>query len=586
MLAATLLSWGQGEGYFLHTVSRGQSLYGIASMYHVSASEIVRLNPGCDSGLKAGAVLKIPQQGAASGERYHTIQAGETLYRLSVTYGIAVQRICDANPGLSSTNFRAGQVIVIPEVTAEETTAAVETPTAAVDTEQGTRNGYRCIHKVKKGDTIYSICRTYDISQEALIEANPELSDGILRKGQSVGIPYSNVSSEERTEAASAAAVIPTISTEVSPLDVSQPSSVHVAVILPFMLDQAESNDQKRMVEYYEGFLMAVDSLKRSGYSFDIQTFDARGAGNSMQSILSNPTMKKMDLIIGPSDAAQVKEVATFAQQHQIRMVIPFSSKNEEVFNNPYVYQINTPQSYLYSEVYDHFIRLFRNEKRLIFVDPQDGNHEKGEFIRGLKEELDSHRIPYQLLTLPAAEEESDDLSLLPLCSTEEENVFILTSGTSIALNKLLPYLKQLSLEAPEVKTHLFGYPEWQAYTNDYIDDFYKFDTYFYGSFYTNNLSKATHQFQNSFRKIYRRTIMNTYPKYAILGFDTGYYFLKGLSLYGKEFEENLSRVNVSPIQTSFKFERVNNWGGFVNRKVFFIHFTREHELIKMDFDR
>jgi len=30
----------------------------------------------------------------------------------------------------------------------------------------------------------------------------------------------------------------------------------------------------------------------------------------------------------------------------------------------------------------------------------------------------------------------------------------------------------------------------------------------------------------------------------------------------------------------------VNNWGGFINKKVFFIHFTKDHELIKMDFDR
>ena len=79
---------------------------------------------------------------------------------------------------------------------------------------------------------------------------------------------------------------------------------------------------------------------------------------------------------------------------------------------------------------------------------------------------------------------------------------------------------------------------------------------------------------------------MNTYPKYAILGFDTGYYFLKGLSMYGNNLEANLGKIRVSPIQTSFKFERVNNWGGFINKKVFFVHFTKGHELIKMDFDK
>ena len=31
--------------------------------------------------------------------------------------------------------------------------------------------------------------------------------------------------------------------------------------------------------------------------------------------------------------------------------------------------------------------------------------------------------------------------------------------------------------------------------------------------------------------------------------------------------------------------ERVNNWGGFINRKVFFVHFTKDFELIKLDFE-
>ena len=70
-----------------------------------------------------------------------------------------------------------------------------------------------------------------------------------------------------------------------------------------------------------------------------------------------------------------------------------------------------------------------------------------------------------------------------------------------------------------------------------------------------------------------------------MLGFDMGFYFLKGLARFGSELENNLDKVNVTPIQTGLKFERVNNWGGFINRKVFFIHFTREFELIKLDFE-
>ena len=70
-----------------------------------------------------------------------------------------------------------------------------------------------------------------------------------------------------------------------------------------------------------------------------------------------------------------------------------------------------------------------------------------------------------------------------------------------------------------------------------------------------------------------------------MLGFDTGFFFLKGLSRYGSELENNLPKMNLTPIQTGFKFERVNNWGGFINKKVFFIRLTKNFELVKLDFE-
>ena len=55
--------------------------------------------------------------------------------------------------------------------------------------------------------------------------------------------------------------------------------------------------------------------------------------------------------------------------------------------------------------------------------------------------------------------------------------------------------------------------------------------------------------------------------------------------LRGSNFEESMNQMQVTPIQTGFKFERVNNWGGFINRKVFFVNFTKNYELIKLDFE-
>ena len=169
--------------------------------------------------------------------------------------------------------------------------------------------------------------------------------------------------------------------------------------------------------------------------------------------------------------------------------------------------------------------------------------------------------------------------------SADRENIFIPTSDSNLTLIKILPQLTLLVRDQPESRVHLFGYPKWQTYTKDHIEAFFELDTYFYSSFYTNNLLPAAINFTKNYRRWYGKDMDERYPKYGMLGFDTGYFFLKGLSRYGSEFEKNMQGLNLTPIQTGFKFQRVNNWGGFINKKVFFVRFTKNYELVKLDFD-
>ena len=358
-------------------------------------------------------------------------------------------------------------------------------------------------------------------------------------------------------------------------------STIKAAVMLPFMTDgKGNRDEQTRMVEYYEGFLMAVNSLKEKGVSIDLYAYDIHNNSSSIQTILNRSELKSMDIIFGPAHPDQVKPVAEFARKNNIRLVVPFTSKGSEVFNNPAIYQINTPQSYLYSEVYEHFTRKFTTAN-VIFLDAEDGDKDKADFIKGLKEELKSKHIPFTGLK----GEHITPESLKGAMNHNMDNVFIPTSGTNVALIKLLPQLIVASRDNPDYRMQLFGYPEWQTYTHDHLASFYELDTYFYSSFYTNNLFPEAVQFSSDYRKWYSKDMLNSFPKYGMLGFDTGYFFLKGLSQYGNKLEEKLDKVAVTPIQTGFKFERVNNWGGFINRKVFFVHFTKDFELIKLDFE-
>ena len=582
--ASYAISYAQeNQSYFLHTIEKGQSLYSIASMYGVSQADIIKLNPGSDERIFIGRTLRIPRSAAnAQKETYHTIASGETLYRLTVKYNVSAKAICDANPGLSAENFRIGQVILIPSTTEAETMAPTETLSNNTVVANNNIPGpieSRCrdMHKVKRKETVFSISREYGISEAELIAANPELKgENKIKKGTFLCIPYPKAQTEQSAQLQAT----PTNSElfRENRKETERFSTIKAAVILPF-LDGVSKSESSRMVEYYEGLLMAVDSLKRTGTSIDLYTYNSGPESASLNSILGKSEMKDMDIIFGPLYQQHIEPLAEFAKKQDTRLVIPFTSKDNTVFQNPAVYQINTPQSYLYSEVYDHFVRQFPNAN-VIFIEASQGAKDKAEFIKGLKDELRNRSIPMKSLKEDVTVE-----SLKTVLRTDRENIFIPTSGSNLTLIKILPQLTLLVREQPESRVHLFGYPEWQTYTKDHLEAFFELDTYFYSSFYTNNLLPAAINFTKSYRRWYGKEMDERYPKFGMLGFDTGYFFLKGLARYGSSFEKNMQGLDLVPIQTGFKFQRVNNWGGFINKKVFFVHFTKNFELVKLDFD-
>lgn len=612
---ATLTVSAQTENYFLHTVTKGQGLYSISRMYGVTEADIIALNPGSDIVIKAGQQLRIPQkqqaqsipeQNTENGQRFHTIKTGETLYRLTVIYGLSARELCNANPGLSAENFKVGQVVTIPPksstTTAVPTEQKVTQPNPLVtsqqsedfiekDTTKSTAN-CRTEHYVKRRENIYRISRMYGITELELINANPELRNRKLRRGETLCIPYPKGEAPQTPQLEPSdneepqTAPTPTPSNESlfaeSKEEAKEIEQIKAAIILPFLLDGSNlNNDQPKMVEFYEGFLLALDSLKKDGVSVDLHLYDSGNEQQSIDSILNLPEMRNMNIIFGPVYEKHIAEAAAFADTTGIRLVIPFERDVEAVFTNPHIYQVNTPQSYFYSEVYDHFFHQFPHPNVIFFDSPGE---QEDEMIAGFKQELANRNATYTTLIADTATNKDVIRSHFAL---DSENILVMTSKKSGALNNMMPVFQLLVRDTATTKfdVHLFGYPEYQVYTNNHLASFYEIDTYFYTSFYTNNLLPQAINYHKKYRRIYSKEIVNRYPKYAILGFDIGYYFLKALHLYGTDIENRLSEMSYIPIQTGFKFERVNNWGGFINRKVFFVHLSKEYELQKIDFD-
>ena len=599
----------QGEGYFLHTITKGQGLYSISRMYGVTEADIIKLNPGSEVVIKAGEQLRIPQTKkgqaltevapvSATGERFHTIKAGETLYRLTVVYGLTAREICNANPGLSAENFKVGEVIIIPEKKedAQETTQPMvttqpmqEAPVASAEVREEPKRLCRTEHLVKRKENIYRISRMYGITELELVNANPELRERKMRVGEKLCIPYTQAELAKlkivipKQVETVPVAPIPTneelfAESRLIPEDIEQ---IKAAVIIPLLLNDSISSEQMKMVEFYEGILLALDSLKRQGVSVDLHVYDSGNKWGSIQPILTRPEMREMNLIIGPVYDTHIAEAAAFADTTGIRLVVPFARQIDAVFTNPYIYQVNTPQSYFYSEVYDRFFLQFPHPNVIFFDSPEEKDDE---MIDGFKRELNYRGVPYTVLLADTATNKDTILSCL---DTERTNVLMMTSEKSGSLNNMVPVFQLVVRDTAAAKfdIHLFGYPQYQVYTSNHLSSFYEIDTYFYSSFYTNNLLPESKAFHQKYRRTYSKEIVNRYPKYAILGFDIAYYFLKAMHLYGTDMDNRIGEMRYTPLQTGFKFERVNTWGGFINRKVFLVHFSKDYELQTIDFD-
>jgi LysM repeat protein/ABC-type branched-subunit amino acid transport system substrate-binding protein len=574
----------QGDVFFYHTIERGQTIYSIATMYKVKVDDILKLNSFTSDKINVGDKLKIPQvkqkaetvksKREGDGDEpylFHTIQSKETLYGLSQKYGISGQQIVDANPGLSQEAFSIGKTIRIPTKPDPQSKSTV-----VVEVKKGSKEIY---YTVPANETIYNIMKKFRTTGKELLKLNPELAGG-LRTGMIIRIPMrineEEFPKEEELDAGSVNALL-SEKAEVKLVNASK-----VALLLPYDPKSNSSRNRNGIVEYYEGFLLATDSIRKQGHSCELFVYDIGEGTTQLKNILKEnlSTLRDINLIIGGVTNEQIKLIADFSNKNKVKYVIPYTSKNDEVLNNPYIFQVNTPQQYLYANAAYAAANLFA-KSNIIILDTKDKDSQT-DFINELKKDLNDRNIQFKDVVYDA---EKFSSTLPASLSTTKPNVIIPVSNTLEALMKIKTVLRNIAETKPEYKINLFGYPVWQTYTKDCLEDFHALDTYIYSLFYADNLNPAVKRFYNDYKKWYSKNPTLVFlPKYSMLGFDTGMYFLKAIQQYGSNFEDNLSSIKSESIQTGFDFKRVNNWGGFVNTNIYIVHYKKDFTITRTDF--
>ena len=402
-------------------------------------------------------------------------------------------------------------------------------------------------YQVKKKDTLYGIAKKYNISVDALIEANPEMKvDGFeLKKGSYVCIPYAASGTSGQTSATPVRTLIQTASRQFSG------KTVRVGVMLPL---HDVDGDGRRMTEFYRGMLMACDSLRAEGMNIDIHAWNVN-IDADITNFIKQPGAAKCDIIFGPLYSKQVHALAEFCKARDIQMVIPFSITGDDVSMYKQIFQVYQTNDRQTNNSIETFLKLFPN-CHPVFIDCNDKTSTKGNFTFGLRTRLESHNTGYGITNIGS----SDDLFAKQF-SQNSQNIVILNTGRSPELTLALNKLAILKANNPTLKIKLFGYTEWMMYLGIDEAKFHEFDTYIPSTFYFNPASPRTQSLTRSYRQWFKTDMQNALPRFALTGYDYAQFFLRGFAKYDKAFRGVRNQNSWKAVQAPLRFKQVGAAG-------------------------
>ena len=344
--------------------------------------------------------------------------------------------------------------------------------------------------------------------------------------------------------------------------------TIRLGIILPLHDD---NGDGRRMIEYYRGVLMACDSLKKTGLSVDVHAWNTP-EDSDVKEVLRDPAAAQCDLIIGPLYSRQVRALSDFIEEHDIKLLIPFSITAPALYTNRNIFQVYQNPNDFNTHNISAFLSQFQDYHPVI-VDCNDTTSKKGIFTFGLRRKLEERGVDYNVTNL-----KSSEAAFYKAFSTEHPNVVVLNTGRHQELGVALAKLNGIRAAHPDLNICLYGYTEWLGYTRLYLEQFYRYNTYVPAAFYTNLSSADTQRLQQKYRWNFHQDMQQMLPRFALTGFDHTMFFVKGLDRMGKDFNGEVGQLTITPVQTPLRFERIGN-GGLRNRTLMLVHYLPEQRV-------
>ena len=153
-----------------YTVKSGDSLWSISRKFGITVDELKNANNLSSNLLSVGQNLIIPGKDLDATDEEYVVKKGDSLYSIAKKYNTSVDNLKSIN-NIITDSLAIGQIIKLPKKSSMDDNSYI----------------------VKKGDSLYSIAKTYNTSVDKLKEIN-NLTSNALAIGQVLKLPSSNAS--------------------------------------------------------------------------------------------------------------------------------------------------------------------------------------------------------------------------------------------------------------------------------------------------------------------------------------------------------------------------------------------------------
>ncbi len=366
------------------------------------------------------------------------------------------------------------------------------------------------IHVVKKGETIRSISKKYDILPSFIFKNNPDIMVK-TREGDVLIIPKSD--------------------TLVVLNDLIEDNIKNIALYLPFYLDENDTIEYYKefddtevifkksapAIDFYMGYKFAVDSLQKKGMYFNTFVFDTANDSTQMINSIDIEQLDSMDLIIGPLYSKPFSLLLDTLIKHRIKLpvVMPFYTKNILVDSREMLYKVEPDlnSEALYTK--EIIQKYFSNHPKILMTDTSDDYHEN---ITSL---LDKDSVVYHLTDTIGGYEK---LPFLFDKHFEDSDTNLL-----VAFSRKISFLTDVITQTNSLRdSSIFLVSNSTLAGSNNIESRYFNNLNFHYSMpqYINYGDIVSLQFFNKFSDEFKAEP----SKYSIRGFDVAYYFLSNIN--------------------------------------------------------